>query len=131
LLALPLLHDSATEGDGSGSDWQSWLDYCSKPNLACQAGQHFSEASMPINAALLGLGVALARLSLVADHLASGALICPLPLPAPTAYTYFLLGLPEHADRPRIAALREIIIAEAARTEAFTLMLGMPRPVAA
>src|SRR5215467_265403 len=27
LLGLPLLHDSATEGDGSGSDWRSWLNH--------------------------------------------------------------------------------------------------------
>jgi DNA-binding transcriptional LysR family regulator len=26
LLDLPLLHDSSTEGDGSGTDWQSWLN---------------------------------------------------------------------------------------------------------
>ena len=26
LLALPLLHDSATAGDGSDSDWRAWLD---------------------------------------------------------------------------------------------------------
>jgi LysR family transcriptional regulator, glycine cleavage system transcriptional activator len=28
LLDLPLLHDSSTEGDGSGSDWRSWLTLC-------------------------------------------------------------------------------------------------------
>jgi hypothetical protein len=26
LLKLPLLHDSSTVSDGSGSDWRSWLD---------------------------------------------------------------------------------------------------------
>jgi len=131
LLAMPLLHDSATEGDGSGSDWQAWLAYYGKSDLACQAGQHFSEATMLINAAMLGLGVALARVSLAADHIASGALVCPLPMPAPTAFSYYLLGLPEQADRAKIATFRTLLVAEAARTEGFMLSIGTPQPIAA
>jgi LysR family glycine cleavage system transcriptional activator len=131
LLSLPLLHDSATEGDGSRSDWQSWLEHCGRSDIVCQAGQHFSDASMLINAAILGLGVALARVSLVADHIMSGVLACPLPFPAPTAYSYYLLGLPEQVDRPKIAAFRKLLIGEAAGTEAFGLTLGISRPIAA
>ena len=50
---------------------------------------------MLIDATVLGLGVALARASLVADRLSSGALVCPLRLAAPTALSYYLLCLPE------------------------------------
>ena len=49
----------------AGSDWRAWLDHFGRPDAACHAGQRFSEAGMLINAALLGLGVALARASLV------------------------------------------------------------------
>jgi LysR family transcriptional regulator, glycine cleavage system transcriptional activator len=130
LLALPLLHDSATDGDGSDSDsdWRAWLDHHGRPDADCHAGQHFSEASMLINAAVLGLGVALARASLVADQIASGALVCPLELVAPTAYTYYLLGLPEAAERPKIAMLRSLLVEEAASIEAFVLSLGLAAP---
>ncbi len=96
LLALPLLHDSATE-----SNWRAWLDHFGRSDVACHAGQSFSEAGMMIEAATVGLGVALARASLVAEHIASGALVCPLRLAAPTALTYYLLGLPEAVNRPR------------------------------
>jgi LysR family transcriptional regulator, glycine cleavage system transcriptional activator len=67
LLALPLLHDSATDADadGSDSDWRTWLDRLGRPDAACHTGQHFSEAGMLIEAAVLGLGVALARASLL------------------------------------------------------------------
>jgi len=49
LLRLPLLHDSATDGDGSDSDWRTWLDHLGRPDAACHAGQHFSEAGMLID----------------------------------------------------------------------------------
>jgi LysR family transcriptional regulator, glycine cleavage system transcriptional activator len=123
LLALPLLHDSATDGDGSDTDWRAWLDHHGRADANCHAGQHFSEASMLINAAVLGLGVALARASLVAGQMASGALVCPLELVAPTAFSYYLLGLPETVERPRIAVFRTMLVEEAASTEAFMLSM--------
>jgi LysR family transcriptional regulator, glycine cleavage system transcriptional activator len=131
LVALPLLHDTPTETDGSGSGWEAWFGYCGRPGAVCRAGQHFSDAGMLINAAMLGLGIALARVSLVADHIASGALVCPLPLPCPTVFSYYLLGMPEQVDRPKIAMSRKLLIAEAARTEAFMLSLGVLQPIAA
>jgi LysR family glycine cleavage system transcriptional activator len=125
LLMLPLLHDSATDADGSDSNWRAWLDHHGRPDAVCQSGQRFSEAGMLIDAALLGLGVALARASLVADQLASGALVCPLKLAAPTSFTYYLLGLPEAAERPMTTLFRDLLIAEAATTEAFIASIGM------
>ncbi|HEX3400978.1 MAG TPA: LysR substrate-binding domain-containing protein [Acetobacteraceae bacterium] len=126
LLALPLLHDSATDNDGSGSDWRAWLDHFGRPDAVCHTGQHFSEAGMLINAAMLGLGVALARTSLVADQVASGALVCPLNLAAPTKYSYYLLSPPELVDRPKIATFRRLLIAEASATEAFMHSIASP-----
>jgi len=129
LLTWPLLHDSATGGDGSNSDWRGWLDYFGRPDAVSQNGQHFSDASMLINACMLGLGVALARASLVSDQLASGALVCPLKLAAPTAFTYYLLGLPEALDRPRIARFRRLLVAEAGTTEAFMKSIAPTDPL--
>src|SRR5260370_7728837 len=55
LLDLPLLHDSATEGDGSGSDWRSWLNHGGWHDAPCGEGQRFSDAGPFIHAALLRL----------------------------------------------------------------------------
>jgi LysR family glycine cleavage system transcriptional activator len=127
LVALPLLHDSATD-----SDWRAWLNHFGRPDIACHAGQRFSEAGMMIEAAELGLGVALARASLVAEQMTRGTLVCPLSLAAPTAFSYHLLGLPEAVERPKIARFRELLVAEAAATEAFarSIVTSAPRPVA-
>ncbi len=128
LLSLPLLDDCSSRAGDSGSDWRAWLDHHRRPDADCRTRQQFSDAGMLIDAASLGLGVALARVSLVADRLASGALVCPLRLVAPTAFSYFLLCLPEVVDRPKIALFRSILISEAAMTEASIHAVDRPFP---
>jgi LysR family transcriptional regulator, glycine cleavage system transcriptional activator len=114
LLDLPLLHDSATEGDGSGSDWRSWLNHVGWHDAACDEGQRFSDAGLLIDAAVLGLGVALARGTLVSDHVVNKTLICPLSEAAPTTFAYYLLGLPEATTLQKIVCFREWLHVEAA-----------------
>jgi LysR family glycine cleavage system transcriptional activator len=123
LLALPLLHDSGAEGDDSLSDWHSWLDQLGRSDLPYHAGQRFSDAGLTIEAAVLGLGVALARLSLVADHLASGTLVCPLPLTTPTAFAYYLVALPGSVDLPEVVLFSDWLRAEARATESLAARL--------
>jgi LysR family glycine cleavage system transcriptional activator len=72
LLNLPLLHDSRTEGDGSGCDWRSWLNHLGRGDLESNNGQRYSEAGLLIEAAMLGLGAALGRTSLVSHLVADG-----------------------------------------------------------
>jgi LysR family transcriptional regulator, glycine cleavage system transcriptional activator len=124
LLNLPLLHDSRTEADGSGSDWRSWLNHLGRGDLESSNGQRYSEAGLLIEAAMLGLGVALGRASLVSNLVADGTLVCPLPLSAPTAFSYYLLVLPEAALQPKILRFREWLQAEAAATVADTEQRG-------
>jgi len=113
LLKLPLLNDLSSESDGSGSDWRSWLDYLGRPEMVCHDGQRFSDAFQVIEAAVHGLGVALARTSLVADHLASGTLVCPFRHAAPTAFAYYLVGLPEAASLAKVVRFSQWLQAEA------------------
>ncbi|HWX83841.1 MAG TPA: transcriptional regulator GcvA [Xanthobacteraceae bacterium] len=126
LLRLPLLHDSSAESDGSGSDWRSWLGHLGRHDAdCCQEGQRFSDARLVIEAAVHGLGVALARASLVADHMASGALVCPLRRVAPTTFAYYLVGLSEAASLAKIVRFTRWLQAEAA---AITAEIESPPP---
>lgn len=125
LLELPLLHDSATEGDSSGSDWRSWLDHLGHGDLDWRNGQRFSEAGLLIDATVLGLGVALGRASLVSDLVANGTLVRPLPLSASTAFSYYLLALPEATALPKIVRFREWLQEEAAATIANAELCGL------
>ena len=85
-----------------------------RPEAACHDGQRFSDARLAIEAAVLGLGVALARASLVSDNIANATLVCPLRRVAPTAFAYYLVGLPEAASLERIVRFSEWLQAEAA-----------------
>jgi DNA-binding transcriptional LysR family regulator len=67
---------------------------------------------MVVEAAVLGLGVALARASLVADEIASGRLVTALPHAAPTACAYYLLCRPEAAACPRFICFRDWLVEE-------------------
>ena len=91
LLDLPLLHDAGAEGDPSLSDWRAWLDQIGRKDLSFEKGERFNHVGLAIEAALHGMGIALARMSLVADHLMSGVLVSPLPLLTPTAFSYYIV----------------------------------------
>ena len=118
LLEMPLLHDSGAEGDGSLSDWHAWLDELGWPDLPHRAGQRFSHAGLAIEAAVLGMGVALGRLSLVTDYLANGALTCPLALSTATAFSYHLVALPQVAGLPEVMLFSDWLRTEARQTAA-------------
>jgi LysR family transcriptional regulator, glycine cleavage system transcriptional activator len=116
LLALPLVHDSATENDQSRSDWRSWLDQLGLRAPAHLGGPRFSNAELSIEAAARGIGVALGRFSLVADYLADGTLVSPIPIATLTAYSYYVVALPESAALPKVARFCRWLRAEAAAT---------------
>jgi LysR family glycine cleavage system transcriptional activator len=105
LLTLPLLFDSAVDHDESGTDWRSWLAHVGADHAPLPDGPRFSQADLLLQAAAQGLGVALARRSLVADDLASGKLVSLLShAPLRARYSYYLVCLPERAQRPPVAA---------------------------
>ena len=121
LSRLPVLHDSSPEGDGSGTDWSSWLQAVGAGNIRLSAGHRFSQADLMLDAAVSGLGIGLARISLAGDDIAAGKLT-QLAMPAvPTAYAYHLLCRPEVAGDIRLAQFRSWLLLE---IEAVGRMLG-------
>jgi LysR family glycine cleavage system transcriptional activator len=80
----------------------------------------FGTSSELLQAALEGSAVVLAESAMVAGDLAEGRLVRPLELSLRLApeFAYFLVYPQGAADDPRIAAFREWILAEAAKTQA-------------
>jgi DNA-binding transcriptional LysR family regulator len=97
--------------------WRRWFGELGLTKLEPKRWLYFNYAHQIAQAALTGQGVALARMPLVADSLASGDLVEVLPgkrLDSPLGY-WLLIG-PRSAARPEVKAFSEWLIAEAATT---------------
>lgn len=111
-----LLHDRMPD-----VTWPVWLRAANSDGIDGSQGPVFSHTGLAIDAARAGQGVALGRSPLVVDDLASGQLVRPFELALVSAFTYFVVCLPEQAEEPKIRAFREWLLLEARATEAATL----------
>jgi LysR family glycine cleavage system transcriptional activator len=103
-----LLH----EDDYTG--WQLWLELAGVEGVDARRGPIFTDAAMVVQAAAEGQGVALGRMALAAWDLAAGRLIRPFDVSMPHDIAYYLVCPEASAERPRVAAVRAWLLAEAA-----------------
>jgi LysR family glycine cleavage system transcriptional activator len=94
-------------------DWPDWLAAAGAPQVDWSRAQQFSNVYLAIEAAMAGRGVALAEAALVQDELASGRLVKPFDIELLSAYSQWILTLPEKADRPDIRRFRNWLVAQA------------------
>jgi LysR family glycine cleavage system transcriptional activator len=104
-----LLHDDDATG------WRLWLELAGVDGLDAGRGLTFTDSAMVVQAAAEGQGVALARTALAAWDLAAGRLVRPFDVSMPHDLAYYLVCPEASAERPRIVAVREWLLAEAAR----------------
>jgi LysR family glycine cleavage system transcriptional activator len=83
LLKMPLLHDER-------HPWSIWFEAVGLNYRDARRGPRYSDASLLLPAAIGGLGVALARASLVEGELASGRLVRLFSRSVPTTYSYIV-----------------------------------------
>ena len=101
--------------------WQRWLRTYASPTFQARRWLQFNYAYQMVQAALTGQGVVLGRLPLIAESLASGALVEPfanMRLDSPMAY-WLVLG-PRSTARPEVLAFCQWLQAEAAKTRQAT-----------
>ena len=92
--------------------WARWLEAAGVPDAGAVHGPVLNRASMLIDAAVDGQGVALARTTLAAWDLINGRLVRPFPRAA--VDQDLLDRLPEgDGSLPKIAAFRDWLLAEA------------------
>ena len=106
-----LLHDDDYTG------WQLWLQLAGVEGVDAGRGPIFSDSALVVQAAAEGQGVALARTALAAWDIAAGRLVKPFDVTMPHDLAYYLVCPEANAERPRIAAVRAWLLAEAARYE--------------
>lgn len=106
-----LLHD-----DYSKEGWPHWLTAAGVQDVDADHGLSFSHTSIMLEAAERGQGVALGRSPLVADDLARGRLVAPFDVALPGDFAFYVVCPEATANQPKIAAVREWLLEEAAQT---------------
>jgi len=95
-------------------NWARWLEVAKVGSADADRGPLFNQASMAIDAAVDGQGVALARTALAAWDLRAGRLVRPFALALPAPYAYWIVCPKPTAGLPKISTFRAWLLAEAA-----------------
>jgi DNA-binding transcriptional LysR family regulator len=97
--------------------WRRWFDEHQQSKLQPRRWLYFNYAYQMVQAALTGQGVVLARLPMVAESLANGDLIEPLPrLRMQSPHAYWLIVGPRSGQRPEIKDFCDWLNAQAKAT---------------
>jgi LysR family transcriptional regulator, glycine cleavage system transcriptional activator len=108
LLKLRLLHLDDWKA------WSKWFDAAGVADAKMPRGTALNHASMLIDAAVDGQGVALARTALAAWDLINGRLVKPFELGLRLSKTYWIVCPNATSSVPKIATFRKWLLAEAA-----------------
>lgn len=118
LTTQTLIHDTPVNGDrslrdGRGGGWQEWLDAAGVPTLQPRGDLAFGHATLALDAAVRGQGVALGRGSLVVGELKAGTLVRPFEMAVDSSAAHCLLRPAGKAPRPAVTLFREWVLGEA------------------
>jgi LysR family transcriptional regulator, glycine cleavage system transcriptional activator len=108
ILKFPLLHLDTRE------DWAVWLDSAGVAGADVSRGSIMNHASMLIDAAIDGQGIALARTVLAAWDLVHGRLVRPFAQALPLSRSYWIVCPKATASLPKIRTFNNWLLAEAA-----------------
>jgi len=108
--------------------WKRWLEAAGVVDAVLPHGPVLNRASMVIDAAIDGQGIALARTTLAATDLISGRLVRPFADDRPLAKAYWIICPKATASVPKIATFRDWLLAEAASDARDLRKLGARSP---
>lgn len=103
-----LAHAPLLEAVSARGDWPLWLKAAGlETRVSLARATAFDYPAFALQAALDGLGVAMARAPFVADDLKAGRLVRPFELAVPQERGWWLIHRPEASDDPALAAFRQ------------------------
>lgn len=97
--------------------WKIWLNAAGVSGVDAARGPKFHNTPLTLDAALAGLGVAIADKRLVTKELESGRLVIPFDIPLSGESAYYLIHPEDQTDNPKIAAFRDWLLAEVGRSQ--------------
>jgi LysR family transcriptional regulator, glycine cleavage system transcriptional activator len=103
-----ILHSATTR-----SSWSHWLSMAGAADLKSFRQLELEHVYLQLQAAVEGLGVALASMPLIEGDIAAGRLVCPIAAPEWTAGSYELVMNEDRAENPAVRAFRDWIVGAA------------------
>jgi LysR family glycine cleavage system transcriptional activator len=108
IIRFPILHLEDSKA------WARWFDAAGVTDADVSHGPVFNRASMLIDAAVDGQGVALARTTLAAWDLINGRLVRPFAISLRVSNAYWIVCPKATTTLPKIVTVRDWLLAEAA-----------------
>jgi LysR family glycine cleavage system transcriptional activator len=99
-------------------EWENWFKAAGVKPPEIARGPTFDSSQLAVQAAEAGLGVALVHPEFFADEVEAGRLVQPFPFVGGNDKSYYLVYPTAAAERPKIAAFREWLLAEVAEFRA-------------
>lgn len=115
-----LLHDASTYSNGSNPHWSAWLKHAGALDVDASRGLSFTPSHLVIDAAIDGLGVALAKDSWVEQDLRAGRLVRPFGVALPVESAYYMVFPKHRAGDVRIATFVDWVRSEGVATAGST-----------
>jgi LysR family glycine cleavage system transcriptional activator len=122
VLNFPLLHLDDRKA------WSKWLEVAGVPGAEPSQGPVMNRASMLLDAAVDGQGIALARTTLAAWDVINGRLVRPFTDALRLSRTYWIVCPKATSALPKIAIFRDWLLGEAARDNKHLLELATKAP---
>ncbi|HZP79788.1 MAG TPA: transcriptional regulator GcvA [Pseudolabrys sp.] len=99
------------------NDWRNWSAVAGLSELDLSKGLTFENSALAYQAAIDGVGVAIAQKSLIQDDLAYGRLVAPFAVEAPNDWAYYIIRPKRAPARSHVKVFEDWVIKEAVTQE--------------
>lgn len=114
LAGQTLIHDLSIDSNTGFPTWDAWLNHAGISGVATERGMRINNSAAVLQAAVDGQGIALARSVMACDDVVSGRLVRLFPETRfHSALAYYVVYRPECISKPKLAAFRDWLFAEA------------------
>jgi len=114
LVHYPLLHDiTAWRGSYEYAEWEFYLNAIGASGIDVRRGHTFNRNHLTIEAAIMGMGVAIARKALITTELEEGSLIVPFGHPIAARKKYVLVYREGALNTPARRAVHDWLVEQA------------------
>jgi LysR family transcriptional regulator, glycine cleavage system transcriptional activator len=112
LVSQTLLHDDSPDNDPSCPGWDHWLRAAGHGEIETTRGPRFNQASLVLEAAILGRGIALAKSTLAEADIRAGRLVRLFSTEVPVNFAYHVVAPKSKLNLPKVSYFRDWLQAQ-------------------